>query len=368
MKTALRGVLPVLAVAACLPANLLAAGVTPVDPAGQPADLAARPVEETYFGTKVVDRFRFIEAKDPATLAWMKAQSAWTRTVFDSIAPRAAYLQKVAAFGAGFGLVNSVQLGGTRVFYLERKPGADAFDLIVRESDGTKRTLIDTPAMIKAAGGTPQAIDYYQTTRDGTRVAVGISAGGSENSQLRVIDVATGRTVAGPIDRAQFGSPAWLDDGSGLFFVRMQALRPDSKPTDKYKNSGSWFWTTKAAPVEVAGAASGHGPIRDPLRFPVVAVIPGSGRALLQEVNGVQNEFQAWVAPTAGAVNGSADWRPLIVTADEVTAFDANATTLWLLTHKDAPTFKVLALPVGGALKDARTVIAARPDRVVESI
>ncbi|HYM41744.1 MAG TPA: prolyl oligopeptidase family serine peptidase, partial [Steroidobacteraceae bacterium] len=46
----------------------------------------------------------------------------------------------------------------------------------------------------------------------------------------------------------------------------------------------------------------------------------------------------------------------------------ANATTLWLLTHKDAPTFKVLALPVGGALKDARTVIAARPDRVVESI
>ncbi|HLJ38398.1 MAG TPA: prolyl oligopeptidase family serine peptidase [Steroidobacteraceae bacterium] len=368
MNAAQRCTVLFLAAAASLPAIGATTSVTPVNPAGQPADLAARPVEETYFGTRVIDRFRFIEAKDPATIAWMKAQSAFTRTVFDSIAPRAAYFQKVAAFGAGFGLVNSVQLGGTRVFYLERKPGADAFDLMVRESDGRKRTLIDTAALIKAAGGTPQAIDYYQTTRDGTRVAVGISAGGSENSQLSVLDVATGKTVAGPIDRAQFGSPAWLDDGSGLFFVRMQEMHPDSKPTDKYKNSGSWFWTTKAPPVEVAGAASGHGPIKDPLRFPVVSVIADSGRALLVEVNGVQNEFQAWIAPLAGARNGSADWHPLIVTADEVTAFDANATTLWVLTHKDAPTFKVLALPVGGALKDARTVIAARPDRVIESI
>ena len=61
--------------------------------------------------------------------------------------------------------------------------------------------------------------------------AVGISAGGSENSRLSVLDAASGATLAGPIDRAQFGSPAWLDDGSGLFFLRMQALHPDSKPT-----------------------------------------------------------------------------------------------------------------------------------------
>ncbi|HXB19000.1 MAG TPA: prolyl oligopeptidase family serine peptidase [Steroidobacteraceae bacterium] len=347
---------------------LPAATGTPAAPAGQPADIGAQPVEETYFGTRVVDRFRFIESKDPATLGWMKAQSAWTRAVFDSIGPRAGYLSKLAALGSAFGPVNSVQLGGARIFYLERKPGSDAFDLIVRDGDGSKRTLIDTAALIKTAGGTPQAIDYFQTTRDGTRVAVGISAGGSENSQLSVLDAATGKTLAGPIDRAQFGSPAWLDDGSGLFFIRMQELKPGAKPTDKYLNSGSWFWSTAAPPVEVAGAASGHGPIKDPTRFPGINVLADSGKALLLEVNGVQNEVQAWSAPVAGARDGSADWRALVVTADEVTGFDANATTLWVLTHKDAPTFKVLSLPVDGTLKDARTVIAARPERVIESI
>jgi len=346
----------------------LAANVPPVAPAGAPPGIAAQPVEESYFGTKVVDRFRFIESKDPPTLAWMKAQSAYTRAVFDSIAPRTAYLEKLTRLGSAFAFVNSVQLGGARLFYLERKPGSDVFDLIVRESDGAKRTLIDTAALIKAAGGTPQAIDYLQTSRDGARVAVGISAGGSENSKLSVLDAATGVTLAGPIERAQFGSPAWLDDGSGLFFIRMQELHEGSKPTDKYLNSGSWFWTMQSAPLEVAGAASGHGPIKDPTRFPAMAVLADSGRAVLVEVNGVQNEFQAWLAPVAAARNGSAAWRPLIVTADEVTAFDANATTLWVLTHKDAPTFKVLALRLDGTLKDARTVIAARPDRVIESI
>ena len=366
-RPALRGALQGLA-AACLLSTASAASVVPATPVGQPPDIGAQPVEETYFGTRVVDRFRFIESKDPATLAWMKAQSAWTRGVFDSIAPRAAYLQRLTAFGSAFGLVHTVQLGGTRLFYLERKPGSDVFDLIVREDDGGKRTLVDTAALIKAAGGTPQAIDYFQTTRDGTRVAVGISAGGSENSQLSVLDAATGATLAGPVDRAQFGSPAWLDDASGLFVLRMQELHPNSKPTDKYLNSGSWFWTTRAAPHEVAGAASGRGPIKDPTRFPVIAVIPDSGRAVLVEVNGVQNEVQAWIAPVARARDGSADWRPLVVSADDVTAFDANAATIWVLTHKDAPTFKVLALPVDGSLKDARTVIAARPDRVIESI
>ena len=186
---------------------LAADRVTPVSPGGQPADLAPRPVEENYFGSKLTDRFRFIESKDPATLAWMKAQGAWTRGVFDSIAPRAAYLKKLSALGASFGFVNSVQEAAGRVFYLERKAGSDVYDLVVREKDGARRTLIYVAALIKAAGGEPQAIDYYQTAPDGTQVAVGISAGGSENSKISVLDVASGKTVAGsdrpcPVRRA----------------------------------------------------------------------------------------------------------------------------------------------------------------------
>jgi prolyl oligopeptidase len=342
--------------------------VTPVSPGGAPPDLAAQPVKESYFGTEVVDRFRFIEAKDADTLAWMKRQGAYTRAVFDSIAPRSAYHEKLSKFGAAFGVVNSVQVGGARIFYLQRAPGADVFDLVVREADGTARTLVDTAQRIKAAGGMPQAIDYYQVSHDGAQVAVGISPGGSEASVLSVLDVRSGRTTAGPVDRAQWGSPSWLTDGSGLFFLRLQDPAAVRQPSDKYLNPAAYFWDMRAAPLSIAGAATGKGPVTDPVRFPFVVVIPNARRALLIEQNGVQNEVASWTAPLTEARTGHGKWRPLSVTADDVTAIDGNATTLYLLTHKDAPTFKVLSLPFDGSVATARTVIAARPDRVIESI
>ncbi|MEO7041183.1 MAG: hypothetical protein ABI035_02875, partial [Gemmatimonadaceae bacterium] len=44
-----------------------------------------RPVTDTYFGTKVVDNYRYFEnVKDPEVQAWMKAQANYTRRTLDS--------------------------------------------------------------------------------------------------------------------------------------------------------------------------------------------------------------------------------------------------------------------------------------------
>src|SRR2546430_12289333 len=84
--------------------------VHPIAPSGTPPGLAAQAEEEMYFGTKVIDPFRFMEAMDPKTIAWIKAQDAYTRSVFDSIAPRADYPRTLTAFSASLGAVGSVQV------------------------------------------------------------------------------------------------------------------------------------------------------------------------------------------------------------------------------------------------------------------
>ena len=84
----------------------------------KPPTLDARPIDETYFGTTVTDRFRFVEALDPATLDWMRTQGRDTRSVFDTIAPRAAILRRMDALGGGFGVVGSVKPVGDRLFFL----------------------------------------------------------------------------------------------------------------------------------------------------------------------------------------------------------------------------------------------------------
>jgi prolyl oligopeptidase len=346
---------------------LPAFAAAPVEPSAQPPAAIARPVTDDYFGTKVTDRFRYMESRDAETTAWMKAQSAWAHGVLDSIKPKQAFLDRMSAFGSQFGLVSVTQMAGDRVFYLERAPGADQFNLRVLDH-GTPRTLIDTGALIQAHGGTPYAIDWFQPSHDGTKVAVGISTGGSENSQMTILDAASGKTIAGPVDRAQFGGVDWLPDGSGLFFTRLQKLGPDAKPTDKYQNITADFWDLKGETQPLVGPGLKKGPITNVNAAAVLWQIPHSDTMLLVEQNGVQNEVTLWWGKRDAVRAGTESWTPLLTPADGVTRFDSNGKMLFLMSHKDAPRFKVLALPIGASLAQAQTVIPARDDQLVESV
>jgi len=358
-----RILLALLASSAVVPA--LAAA--PVEPTTQPPAAAARPVTDDYFGTKVTDRFRYMESRDAETTAWMKAQSAWAHGLLDSIKPKQAYLERMSAFGGQFGLVSVTQMAGDRIFYLERAPGADQFNLRVLDH-GQSRTLVDTAALMKAHNGTPYAVDWFQASHDGSKVAVGISSGGSENSEMTILDAASGEAIGGPVDRAQFGGVDWLPDGSGLFFTRLQKLGPNPKPTDKYQNITADFWDLKGETQPLVGPGVKKGPITNVDAAPVLWQIPHSDAMLLVEQNGVQNELTLWWGKRDAVRAGVQNWVPLLSPADGVTRYDSNGKTLFLMSHKDAPRFKVLALPIGGSLASARTVIPARDDQLVESI
>lgn len=350
---------------AILPTTAPAQGRAPVEPATKPPVIAPSQVTETFFGITVVDPYRGVEGLDAGILEWMRASGKHTRSILDSIPPRASYLAKLTMLTGAFGTAADVQIGGDQLFYRGRAPGRNQADLMVRAPDGSKRTLIDMTAYIAAHDGVPQAIDYYAPSRDGKRVAVGISSSGSENSAISVIDTATGKTLAGPIDRAQFGNVAWLDDSSGLFFSRRQNSNDESL---KYLNSTVEFWDFRGEPEIVVGAAQKLGPNSDPTGFPGVATVPGSDQIILAVANGVQPELEMWIAPLTDAKSGTANWRKIARHEDAVTSFSADKNRVVLLTHADAPTFKVTAMTWSGTAATAKELITARADRVNESV
>src|SRR5580692_11662862 len=65
-----------------------AAGGDPLAPIGltdkQPV-APVKPVTETLFGTPITDNYRYMENMDADTVAYLKAQGAYTRKVFDAI-------------------------------------------------------------------------------------------------------------------------------------------------------------------------------------------------------------------------------------------------------------------------------------------
>jgi prolyl oligopeptidase len=341
--------------------------LAPVGTFAKPPNAPIRPVTETLWGRKVTDDYRYMEEQKPDTIAWMKAQGVYTRSVLDAIAPLKKLKADVASFTASFVLIKGYVSYGGRAFYQERATGSDNFDLMVRDGRGTRR-IVDVAALRAAHGGNPYAINYFLASPDGTKVAVGVSAGGSEDAEITVYDAASGARIAGPVDRAQFGATAWTDDGKTLFFIRLKKLGPKDAQIEKFKDASAVAWDLKSEPIPIVGTTVGHGPTLSHEEIPVIALGIGSPLAAAFSINGVQNELAIWLTPVGKLSDPKPDWTKFIVREDGVTSVDMRGGEIFLLSHKDAPTFKVLTVAAGQPLTKAKTLIPASPDRVIEAI
>src|ERR1700749_4511881 len=80
-----------------------AAADDPLAPIGsfpRPPSGPVTPVTETIGGQRVTDNYRYMEALASPTIAWMKAQGTYTRSVLDAIKPLANLKDEVAKFSA----------------------------------------------------------------------------------------------------------------------------------------------------------------------------------------------------------------------------------------------------------------------------
>ena len=80
--------------------------------------------------------------------------------------------------------------------------------------------------------------------------------GGSEDAQLYVYEAATGKQIAGPIERAEYGASAWSGDSRLLYFIRLQKVAKGDE-INKYKNPTVEVWDLKSPPRPVAGNGIG---------------------------------------------------------------------------------------------------------------
>jgi prolyl oligopeptidase len=341
--------------------------LAPLGGPSRPALAPVKPVTETLWGKQVTDNYRYMESLDAQTIAWMKAQGAYTRSILDAIPPRAALETKIAAFTGSFGFTRGYVNYGGRAFYEERTPGSDNFDLVVRDQAG-KRKIVDVAALRAADGGKPYAINYFHASPDGSKVAAGISQGGSEAASIFVYDTASGKQIAGPLDRADPGFTTWSNDSSTLYFARLKKLAPGEADSEKYRNPTLVSWDLKSEPAAVLGSTVGHGPSFLPDELPTLTISPGAPMAMAVSINGMQTELAVWLAPVSQVNDPNVKWTPLVSRADGITAADAAGDTIYLLSHKNAPTFQVLSVKAGQPLATARVLVPAEKDRVIDSI
>ena len=177
------------------------------------------------------------------------------------------------------------------------------------------------------------------------------------------------RGSPGPVPNAQFGVVNWAPDDQQP--VRQPADADQGRAGRNRQiqvQQGLCLGRSTAIRSPVLGAGVSKAVPFRPEEFPAVVTVPGSPLAFAININGVQNEIAIWSRAAASAGSADAPWRALVSRDDDVTNISVAGTRIFLLSHKDAPTFKVLALDAGQPISAAKEVVAARPDRLIQSI
>ncbi len=330
----------------------------------RPPVAPVRPVTNTYYGMKITDPYRYMEnLKDPEVRGWMRAQADYTRAMLDRLPGRRALLADIVKYdNSEPALVHTVtRMEGERYYYLKALAGENIAKLYMRDGlSGREKLLVDTD-LYKGPHGEPAAINYYTPSPDGRYVAYGISLGGSENATIRVLDIRTGKNLPVEIDRARFGAISWLPDSSGFFYNRLQKLGPGVSPMQQELKSKAYLHIIGQT-LDKDVAVLGYGLSKDvsvlPIDFPYVQVQPGTGYAVGVLEHGVQNELTMYVAPLSAMRKADIPWKKICDTSADVTGFSIHGNDIFLLTHKDAPRFKLAETSLAHPdLADAKLVV-----------
>src|SRR5271168_5355792 len=109
----------------------------------------SRPVTDTYFGTTVVDPYRWMEAGGPELLEYMKAENLVTAAALKPFATQnEAILAELNKLADAVPSVRAINQTLDQYFYLETPPGKSDAQLKTRPvASGDARLLLDPATM-----------------------------------------------------------------------------------------------------------------------------------------------------------------------------------------------------------------------------
>jgi prolyl oligopeptidase len=332
-----------------------------------------RNVPSTLHGTVVNDPYRWMEdAKGPASQTWLKAQGVVARSVLDRIDGRETIAARLDALSKAQGdTVRSVlQMPGERWYYLKRAVGERQFKLVMRQGvNGAERVLVD-PEVEAAKTGVPHAINHFKPSWDGKWLAYGLSAGGSEDASLHVLDIASGKAVGEAVNRVHEDHVHWLPDSSGYTYNRFQLLAPGAPETEAFKDSVVLLQRLAGGPaVPVFGPTVNQNLKLDRLDVGQAITVPGSRWAVLRTTDTTVPEGKLFVAPVADLGKAGLKWRRIGSEADRVVEVELRGDTLFVLTQAQASRRKIVKVDLmTGTLANARLVAAEPADGVLEAM
>lgn len=287
-----------------------------------------RPVVETVGGVTFEDPYQWLEEETPEIQRWQEEQDALAGRFLREW-PGFAALRDVLIEGGRTAQLFAPQRCGESWFQLvqpdpERMPVLQVSDTL----DAPGRVLIDPNAL---SGDGRVTLDWFYPSPDGGYVVYGLSERGDEQSVLRVLETASGRTLPEHIPFAMQSVVAWLPDASGFYYSAGRR-----RSTEEFGFS-IFFHRPGAEPPAEPEPVAGRGGLTRPQ-------ISDDGR---------------YVAAIGGHLDTRPDylldrrdgrgWRPFLRDAGDIYAGVFVGDDYVAVTTDGAPRGRLVAIPVAGA-------------------
>ncbi len=314
-----------------------------------PATRKSDHVDE-YHGKKIPDPYRWLEDPDSEeTKAWVQAQNQVTFGYLEQLPSRETFKQRLTKLWnyERFGL--PIKRKG-RYFY-SRNSGLENQNAVyvVEGLSGQPRLLLDPNTLSK--DGTI-ALANWVVSDDGKLFAYALAHAGSDWNEWKLLDVDTGRDLPDHLQWVKFSSVAWTPDGRGFYYSRYD--EPKAGETFTGQNYFQKLFFHKLGDEQAKDTLIYErkdekewgfgGEVTEDGRYLIITVWRGTERKNQVFYKDLHNSDSKVVELLSGFVA-------------EYNFIGSQGSTFYLVTDKDAPLRRLIALDVATEKPQAKEVI-----------
>jgi prolyl oligopeptidase len=195
------------------------------------------PHTDSYHGVTVADPYRWLEDDNsPQTAQWVVEQNKLTFGYLEKIPFRARLKERLEK------IYNYPKIGAPfrrgEYYYFFKNDGLQNQSVIYRQKglNGHPEVLLD-PNQFSSDG--TSALTVFSLSKDGKYAAYGVSKGGSDWQELRVIEVATRKTLPDLVNWVKVSGASW--QGDGFYYSRYPEPEKGKELSTKNENHQVYF-------------------------------------------------------------------------------------------------------------------------------
>jgi prolyl oligopeptidase len=325
-------------------------------------------VVDDYFGTKITDNYRWLEdVKSPEVQSWFKNQSDYSHTVIDKIPHRKELFNRMKEVQKmGGDSFETIQQRQNVYFYTKTKKKENLSKLYSRDLSTGKETLVFDPETL----GKNTQITNFNVDSQAKKIAILLSKSGGEICTLRILDLTTKKLLSDEI------GPIWSEfafeftqDDKAIIYTKMSTADPDSNMLLKDMKAMLHEIGTDAKTDKILASREDYPELNALTEQFTSIYFTDDYKHIVLRLSSVKSESPIFIAPYSELKNKKIRWKQIVKPSDDITDVFISGNKLFLLTHKNAPNYKITLTSLSKPdFEHAKVVVPESKDAVIIAI